>query len=218
MTYAITFLEGIFSFLSPCMLPMLPVYLSYFAAGGERGWRGQMARILAFMLGFTLTFLLLGLLFSTLGQFFARWRTAVNLVCGLVMILFGLSAAGVIRLPLAGGAVQGRTAAGLASAFVFGVVYSVNLTPCVGVFLGSALLLAASAGSTTKGAALLLLYSLGLGVPFLLSALLAGRLDELFRGIKRHYDIFNRICGGFLIAVGALIACGGMDTLIALLN
>ena len=214
MTGLITFLEGIFSFLSPCMLPMLPVYLSYFAAGRENSRRAQLARILAFILGFTVTFVALGLLFSTLGRLLARYRTYVNIVCGAVMILFGLNVMELIRLPFGGGTAGGRQSGGLLSAFVFGVVYSLNLTPCVGVYLGSALLLAAASGSAARGAVLLLLYSLGLGVPFVLSALLAGHLDVLFAGIRRHYALFNRICGVFLIVIGIVMACGWMDRLI----
>lgn len=215
MQYLITFLEGIFSFLSPCMLPMLPVYLTYFAAGqGKTGPR--LGRILAFIGGFTLSFVALGLFFSAVGMFLTRYQVWVNLVCGLLMILFGLSCLEVISLPFFRGMNTRVEVTGLLSAFLFGLVYSVSLTPCVGAFLGSALMLAATAGSVGRGVLLLLLYSLGLGLPFLLSGVLVGRLDSVFRSIKTHYLLFNRICGGFLILVGILTCCGLMSRVMGL--
>lgn len=217
MTYLITFLEGVMSFLSPCMLPMLPVYLSFFAGGADKKKAG-IGRILAFILGFTATFTLMGLFFSAVGSVLRKYQVAVNIVCGLLMILFGLSFLDVIRLPFLKGISSEVKITGVLSAFLFGVIYSINLTPCVGAFLGSALMLATASGSAGKGLALLLLYSLGQGIPFLLSALLVGRLDVLFKGIKKHYKIFNAVCGGFLILCGVLTACGLMERLIGVLT
>lgn len=217
MTYLITFLEGIFSFLSPCMLPLLPVYLTYFA-GSTGDKRPRIPRILAFIGGFTVTFLLLGLFFSALGSVLSRYQTAVHLLCGGVIVLFGLSLLDVIHLPLLHGGASGVRVTGVLSAFVFGVVYSVNLTPCIGAFLGSALLLATSSGSLAQGVLLLLLYSLGLGIPFLLSALLVSHLDSVFSAIKRHYTAFHRVCGGFLILIGVLTALGLLERWIHLLT
>ena len=207
MIYLFTFLEGVLSFLSPCMLPLLPVYLSFFAGNADQG-KAKPARILAFILGFTLTFLVLGLLFSALGAFLARWQTAVNLACGVLMVLFGLSCLDVFHLPyLRTGGVRVKVYDTL-SAFLFGLVYPLNLTPCVGVFLGAALAMAASAGSTARGTALLLLYALGLGLPFALSAFIMSHLDALFRAVKEHYKIVNDVSGILLILAGMLTACG----------
>ncbi|MBQ3403944.1 MAG: cytochrome c biogenesis protein CcdA [Oscillospiraceae bacterium] len=213
MTGLITFLEGLFSFLSPCMLPMLPVYLSYFA--GDAGHEGKkLGRILAFILGFTLCFVVLGLGFGLVGQLLTAHKQWVNLVCGAVMIIFGLSFMELIQLSFFKGMQSGGNVSGLLSAFIFGLVYAINLTPCIGAFLGSALMLAASSGGLWQGFWLLLLYSLGLGLPFLLSALLVSHLDMVFAGLKKHYVAFNRICGAFLILVGILTASGQMDRLI----
>lgn len=217
MVFLITFFEGILSFLSPCMLPMLPVYLSYFAGSGTgRAGGVQLSRILCFIAGFTLTFLALGVGFGALGGVLAGHRRAVELVSGAVMIFFGLSFLDLIPLPFFRGGSAKAAVTGPLSALLFGVIYSVSLTPCVGAFLGSALMLAANSGSSLLGGALLLVYSLGLGIPFLLSGLLAGRLDSLFSGVKAHYAALNRICAGFLIAMGLITALGWMRRLIAL--
>lgn len=217
MTYLITFLEGIFSFLSPCMLPLLPVYLTYFAGNADREKGSGLPRTLAFVAGFTVSFLVLGLLFSALGSLLRAHQTAVNLVCGLIMIGFGLSCLGLFHLPQLGQGQSRVQVGGVFSAFLFGLLYPVYLTPCIGAFLGSALALATASGSMTQGVLLLLLYALGLGIPFVLSALIMSHLDLLFQKIKAHYDVVNRICGIFLIAVGLLMVLGVFDRLLNLL-
>lgn len=214
MHYLLTFLEGVISFISPCMLPMLPIYISYFAGGADKK-RYVFVRALAFVLGFTSVFCLLGLFAGTVGAFLAKYRTAVNIVCGLLVILFGLSYLEIIPLPFFKGMQGGRKVTSFFSAFLFGIIYSVSLSPCIGAFLGSALSLAAAAGTAGTGVLLLLFYSLGLGLPFLLSALLIDQLSGAFTWIKKHYRIINTICGIFLILVGVLMACGLMNLLLA---
>ena len=196
-----TFLEGFISFVSPCMLPMLPVYVAYFSAG-EGGKGVAFARALAFALGFTVVFVALGVFAGSLGSALAAHRTAVNVVCGLAVVLFGLGYLGLFRLPFSGMG-SGRTPTSVFSAFVFGLIYSVSLTPCVGAFLGAALMQAASEGGAVRGAALLLAYSLGLGVPFVVSAVMLDRFRTAFGFIKSRYNIINPICGGLLILFGA---------------
>ncbi len=217
MTYLITFLEGIFSFLSPCMLPLLPVYLTYFAGNADKERGDRLPRTLAFVAGFTVSFLLLGLLFSAIGSLLRAHQTVVNILCGLVMIGFGLSYLGVFHLPQLTNEQSRVQVAGVFSAFLFGLLYPVYLTPCIGAFLGSALAMATASGSMVQGAILLLLYALGLGIPFVLSALIMSHLDVLFRKVKEHYDLVNRICGVFLIVVGLLMMLGIFDRLLNLL-
>lgn len=217
MQFLITFLEGIISFISPCMLPMLPIYISYFAGGADKK-KNVFVRALCFVLGFTAVFCLLGLFAGTVGAFLAKYRTAVNIVCGIVVILFGLSYLEVIRLPFFKGMKGGRSASTALSAFLFGIVYSVSLTPCIGAFLGSALSLAATAGTALTGTLLLLCYSLGLGIPFLLSAVLIDQLGGAFTWIKKHYKAINLVCGIFLIVVGILMACGLLNALLAVFS
>lgn len=218
MQYVITFLEGIISFLSPCMLPMLPLYLSYFAGGTEEKRHHVLLRVLGFMLGFTLTFTALGLFAGSLGVFLMQYQTVVNVVGGAVVVLFGLSYLEVIRLPFFKGMSKGVQVESVFSAFLFGLIYSVSLTPCVGAFLGSALMLASTAGSALQGAVLLLTYSLGLGVPFLFSAVLLDRLNTAFRWVKQHYRVINLVCGGFLIVVGIAMMLGWMNRIMAVFS
>ena len=220
MTYLISFLEGIITFLSPCLLPMLPIYVSFFAGGGERSTRKTLTNALGFILGFTVVFVAMGALAGTLGSFLKSHQTAVNIVSGLLVIFFGLSFLGVFRLSFFQGS-RFRVDSehmGFFSALIFGLIFSLGWTPCVGAFLGSALALASQQGHVVQGMVMLLAYSLGLGVPFLLSALLIDKLKSTFDWVKRHYTIINRISGGLLIAIGLLMATGTLGRLLALLS
>lgn len=217
MQHLITFLEGLISFISPCMLPMLPLYVSYFAAGTGKK-KHILARALAFMLGFTAVFTTLGLFAGTIGSFLSRYSTVVNIISGIIVIIFGLSYLELIRLPFFKGMKSGREITGVFSAMLFGAIYSVSLTPCVGAFLGSALMLASTAGGALEGALLLLVYSLGLGIPFVLSAVLIDSLGSTFNFIKKHYKVINTVCGIFLIIMGVLMACGLMGALLSLFS
>ncbi len=220
MEFAVTFIEGIITFISPCLLPMLPVYLSYFAGGGERSTKKTVLGASGFVLGFTAVFTALGALAGTLGGLLAKYNTAVNIILGLIVIVFGLNYMGVFRLKLFTG--KGKrvrnTEMGFFSAFLFGVVFSVGWTPCVGAFLGSALALASGQGDTVKGIILLLIYSLGLGIPFILSAFLIEKLKGAFTFIKKNYRIINTVCGIFLIITGILMAAGLMTKFLTILS
>ena len=230
MEYLITFLEGILSFISPCTLPLLPVYVAYLTGGQEveLGAAGgaadgntkqplRWARPLGFVLGFTVIFCLMGMFAGALSSLFVQHQRVVDVVCGAVVIVFGLVYLGVIPVRFLRGVEQRGEIRSFFSAMVFGIVYSVSLTPCVGAFLGSAIMLAAASGTAVKGTVLLLVYSLGMGVPFLLSALLIEQLSGAFAAIKRHYAVIDRVCGIFLILVGAAMACGWLNKLISLL-
>lgn len=220
MQYLISFLEGIITFVSPCLLPMLPIYLSYFAGGGEHSTRKTLTGALGFVTGFTVVFVLMGALAGTVGGFLQQYQTAVNVVSGLIVIFFGLNFLGIIKLTLFKGTNHAVRADNMNffSALVFGVIFSVGWTPCVGAFLGSALALASQQGHVLQGMLLLFVYSLGLGVPFVISAVLIDRLKTAFDWIKRHYQIINTICGGFLIVVGVLMATGLLGRFLNLLS
>ena len=220
MQYMISFLEGIVTFISPCLLPMLPIYISYFAGGSERSTGKTLRCAFGFVLGFTAVFVAMGALAGTVGSFLVRYQTIVNLVLGGIVILFGLNYLGVLNLNLFKGMKgQVKTAdMNFLSAFLFGIVFSVGWTPCVGVFLGSALMLASQQGSALVGTMMLLCYSAGLGVPFLVSAVLIDQLKGAFSFIKRNYALVNKICGSLLVAVGVLMATGLLTKVLNTLN
>ena len=204
MQYFISFLEGIITFISPCLLPMLPIYISFFAGGGERSTKKTLTGALGFVLGFTVVFVAMGALAGTVGSFLREYQTAVNIVSGLIVVFFGLHFLGVIKINLFRGNRRSVNTEnmGFFSAALFGIVFSLGWTPCVGAFLGSALMLASQQGHVATGMLMLLCYSLGLGLPFLISALLIDKLKSTFDFIKRNYKIINLICGGLLIVVG----------------
>ena len=220
MQYMISFLEGIITFISPCLLPMLPIYVSYFAGGGERSTKKTLISALGFVTGFTLVFMAMGALAGTVGGFLKTHQTAVNLISGLIVIFFGLNFLGVFKLDLFRGG-SGRMNTGnlnFFSVLLFGMIFSLGWTPCVGAFLGSALMLASQQGHVVEGMLMLLAYSMGLGIPFLLSAVLIDYLKSAFHWIKRNYKIINLVSGGFLILVGVLMATGTLGRLLALLS
>ena len=220
MQYLVSFVEGIITFISPCLLPMLPVYLSCFAGGGERSTKKTLMGASGFVLGFTAVFTAMGALAGTLGSFLKQYETIVNVILGLIVIVFGLNYTGVFRLKLFSGAKSRKvkTEMGFFSAILFGIVFSVGWTPCVGAFLGSALAMASGEGNMVKGIVMLLLYSLGLGVPFLLSAVLIDKLKGAFSFIKKNYRVINTVCGIFLVVIGVLMMTGLMNRFLTILS
>jgi len=220
MQYIISFLEGIITFISPCLLPMLPIYVSYFAGGGERSTGKSIRCAGGFILGFTLVFVAMGALAGTIGSYVNKHEMIVNIISGLIVIFFGLNYLGILKTNLFRGSklTVDMQNLGFFSAMVFGVIFSIGWTPCVGAFLGSALMLASQQGQVLTGVIMLLCYSFGLGVPFFISALLIDRLKGAFAFIKRNYKVINLICGCFLVLVGILMATGTMGYLLRLLS
>jgi len=220
MHYLIAFIEGLITFVSPCLLPMLPIYVSYFAGSHQKSTRQTFLCALGFVAGFTAVFTAMGALAGTVGSFLKTHQTWVNILCGLVVIFFGLNFLGVFRFSLfhGNGGTKPKKDLGFFSAALFGVVFSLGWTPCVGAFLGSALMLASQQGHVLEGTLMLLVYSLGLGVPFLLSAVLLDYLRSAFNWIKRHYRVINMISGSFLILIGILMATGTLGRLLNLLS
>ncbi len=219
MQYFISFLEGIITFISPCLLPMLPIYISYFAGGQERNIKKTVKNAVGFILGFTVLFVLMGALAGSVGRLLNRYQIVVNIITGLIVVFFGLSFLGVFQIKLFKGTTFVKTDnLGFLSSFLFGIVFSVGWTPCVGAFLGSALMMAASQGQVLQGVLMLFAYSVGLGIPFFLSAILIDKLKGAFAFIKRNYKIINIICGSLLILVGLLMATGLFGKFLSLLS
>ena len=220
MQYLISFLEGIITFISPCLLPMLPIYISYFAGGGERTTAKTLKGAVGFVTGFTIVFVMLGALAGTVGSFLREYQTTVNIISGLIVIIFGLNFLGVFKLNIFKGNQRSVKTdnMGFFSAMLFGIIFSVGWTPCVGAFLGSALMLASQQGHIAEGMLMLLSYSLGLGIPFILSAVLIDYLKSAFNWIKRNYKIINLISGSLLVIIGILMATGTLGQLLNLLS
>lgn len=205
MTYLIPFIEGFLTFLSPCLLPMLPLYISYF--GGQKK---AFFKSFFFVLGFSLVFVSLGALAGSLGRFLMEYRRIIEIVSGLFIILFALHFLGFFFLPFFRGRDAQMDLKGLNhwKAFLFGIFFSLAWSPCVGPFLASALMLANQKGSQLQGIFMLLSYSLGIGLPFLLSALLLDQLKEAFDFLKKNMDKIQKISGLFLLLLGFLVLSG----------
>lgn len=222
MQYLISFLEGIVTFISPCLLPMLPIYISYFAGEtSDRPRHKALPNAMAFVAGFTVIFILLGAFAGTLGGLLTSHKTIVNIVTGLIVIIFGLNFTGVFSINFLNRTKRGQMKVkkhSLASSFLFGIVFSIGWTPCVGAFLGSALMMASQQGSVGKGILMLFLYSMGLGIPFMISAVLIERLMGAFGWIKSHYSIITKLSGILLIIVGIMMMFGMMDRFLSILT
>ena len=158
----------------------------------------------------------MGALAGSIGSLLVRYQRIVNLVSGIIVIVFGLNYLGLFRWNLFHGGSRVLDAQDMTffSAALFGIIFSLGWTPCVGAFLGSALALATQQGHVLEGTLMLLAYSLGLGIPFLLSAVLIDALKGAFDWVKRHYQIINLLSGGFLILIGILMASGMLGRLL----
>lgn len=220
MTYFIAFLEGIITFISPCILPMLPLYISYFA-NGENDKKKTLVNALGFVLGFTMIFVLLGAFAGGIGGLLTKYETIVNVITGAVVVVLGLNFTGLIRIGFLNSTKKLQVTIQnihFATSVVFGMIFAIGYTPCVGAFLGSALMMASQEGTMAAGILMLVIYSAGLGIPFVISALLIDRLKETFQIIKKHYRIINIVSGVFLIIIGILMMTGTFGYFLALLS
>ncbi len=220
MDYLITFLEGIIAFVSPCMLPLLPIYISYFAGGAENKKR-TIINAIGFVLGFAVIFVLLGAFAGLLGSFLVRYSKWVNIMAGGIIVFLGLNYLGIIKISILNknhSINNSQSEPGFLSSVLFGTVFSIGWSPCVGAFLGSALMLAASSQESYKGILMLLSFSIGLGLPFIVSALILDKLKGVFDFIKRNYKIVNIISGVFLILMGIVMMTGYLGKVLSLLS
>lgn len=207
MEYFMTFVEGMVSFISPCMLPMLPVYISYFA--GESGKKSRaIISAIAFVAGFTIIFCTLGFFAGSVGSMLHEFHSVVDIVCGIIIIFLGLNFLGFIKIPFLKGIHASHKVTGIFTAFLFGVFFSISHMPCIGAFLGAALMTASASGSMAKGILMLFTYSLGMGIPFLICALLTEKIAPSIAAIKRNYKTINFISGILLILLGIAMATG----------
>lgn len=204
MEYLITFVEGLASFISPCVLPIIPVYISYFAAESQSE-KKALINALGFVSGFTIVFILLGVFAGTFGKIITKYADYVNILLGIFLLIISLNYMGIIFIKFLNKTKNiGKKQKDLTfiTSILFGMIFSLSWTPCVGAFLSSALILASQAGSVLKGATLLLVYSLGLAIPFIMTTFLLEKLKKTFDFIKKHYNIINKIAGSILLISG----------------
>ncbi|MCI2106237.1 MAG: cytochrome c biogenesis protein CcdA [Intestinimonas sp.] len=222
MNYLVTFLEGLITFISPCVLPLLPVYVLYFAGDETQGKKGRaFLNAVGFVTGFSVLFMLLGIFASGIGSLLIRYQAVVNLIMGAIVILFGLHYTGFVQIALLNKTARLNTEIrpnNFFSSMLFGAAFAIGWSPCTGTFLGSALMIASQQAIWLHGMFLLLAYSLGLGVPFILCALLIDSLKNTLALIKQHYRTVNMVCGAFLILIGILMATGVFSRIMVVLN
>ncbi|PKK40288.1 Cytochrome c-type biogenesis protein CcdA [Clostridiaceae bacterium JG1575] len=207
------FIEGILAFISPCFLPMIPVYLTYLVGQDQETTQMKLLvrNALGFVLGFTVVFVLLGMTATTISRFLIHQRLLIERIGGVLLILFGLNMMGKLNIPFLNRDFRKalpQAKRGMASSFLFGVIIAFGWSPCLGAFLGAALLQASQADTVLLGGWKLLIFSLGLGVPFFITALLFHQLTHVFAAIKRHYGVISLVSGLFLILMGILMALG----------
>ncbi|MBI1962537.1 MAG: cytochrome c biogenesis protein CcdA [Candidatus Rokubacteria bacterium] len=214
---AVAFSAGLFSFLSPCVLPLFPSYISFITGMSVADLTADLSaavrrRVLlhavAFVLGFSMVFVALGASFSAVGQFLLDYRDVIRRVGGALIVLFGLYIAGVLKLALLGRTTQWQIRekpAGYLGSLAVGVTFAIGWTPCVGPILGAILTLAGTAETVGRGVGLLVAYSAGLGVPFLLSALALGPFLRFFKRYRPFIPVVERAAGVILIVVGVLV-------------
>jgi cytochrome c-type biogenesis protein len=224
--YASAVGAGALSFLSPCVLPLVPPYLCYMAGVSVEDFReggradtaprsALFAASLAFVLGFSTVFTALGAGASTVGALLRAWQEPLAIGAGLVIILMGLNFLGVIRIPLlsreARFSASGRPAS-LVAAYVMGLAFAFGWTPCIGPVLGPILTLAGGRETVSEGAMLLAAYSAGLGLPFLLAALFSGAFMRFLQRFRVHLGRVEKAMGALLVVAGVLFLTGGLQT------
>lgn len=205
MDYILTFLEGIASFISPCLLPMLPIYLSYFIGEDNSNTRKALINSIGFVTGFTIVFLLLSIFASSIGNLVVNYIKYIKIIFGIIIILFGLNYMEILKIKFLNKTSMrniNHKNLNFWKAILFGLLFSISWTPCIGTFLSSALLLVAKEQDILKGIIMMLIYSVGLGIPFIVSAVLIEKLKNVFQYIKSHYDIIKKISGVILIIAG----------------
>jgi cytochrome c-type biogenesis protein len=210
----LAFAAGVLSFLSPCVLPLLPVYLSYVTGVGVERLAARRGRVvglsIVFVAGFTVVFMLLGAGAGGIGSLLIDFRRELTVVAGVFIALSGLVVAGAIRLPERAVAVAPRPG-GAGGAFLTGAALAIGWTPCIGYVLGGILSMAASGQSALSGSLLLLIYSIGLGLPFVLAALAFDWMAARLAVVKRHYRAIQITAGAILVAFGVLLALGVVE-------
>lgn len=224
VTLGAAFVAGLLSFLSPCILPLVPPFLCYMAGVSVTELSDTRPELrprilvsaLAFVAGFSLVFVALGSTASIAGRFISAHLSMLGMVAGALIVVMGLHFLGAIRIPVlyrsATVQVENRPA-GLAGAFVMGLAFAFGWTPCAGPILAAVLMMAGSEDTAGRGALLLLAYSAGTGIPFLIAAAFTGRFIAALGRARRHLGLVEKVMGAFLVATGLIFLTGLMPAI-----
>ena len=229
VTLLAAFAAGFLSFISPCVLPLIPGYISFVSgatledmrSGAGASRRQVVIASLAFILGFSIVFVALGASATAIGQFIFDRQPILSKIAGALIIVFGLHTMGVFRLAFLDTEKRARTSrkpAGPLGALLVGVAFAFGWTPCIGPILAGILVVAGSQDTIGQGVLLLGVYSLGLGVPFLLTSLAIDRFFSVAAAIRRHYHAIELTSGGLLVAIGLLIFTGQLTVIVRYLQ
>jgi cytochrome c-type biogenesis protein len=228
VTLLAAFVAGFLSFISPCVLPLIPGYISFVSGASLEEMRSHgaarrlvLARSLAFVLGFSLVFIAFGASASVIGQFVADKSPILAKIAGILIIVFGLHMMGVFRLAFLDSEKRAQTQrkpTGPIGALLVGVAFAFGWTPCIGPILAGILVVAGSQETIGKGVLLLAVYSLGLGLPFVLTSLAIDRFFSVAATIRRHYHAIELSSGGLLVAIGLLIFTGQLTVIVRYLQ
>ena len=228
VTLLAAFVAGFLSFISPCVLPLIPGYISFVSGASLEDMRGQAAarrlviiRSLAFVLGFSLVFIALGASATAIGRFIFDKQPLLSKIAGALIIVFGLHMMGVFRLGFLDNEKRAQTQrkpTGPLGALLVGVAFAFGWTPCIGPILAGILVVAGSQETIGQGVLLLAIYSLGLGVPFLLTSIAIDRFFSVAAAIRRHYKAIEMTSGGLLVGIGVLIFTGQLTVIVRYLQ
>lgn len=224
LTFAVALLAGLFSFLSPCVLPLVPAYIGYLSGAtvtaegvSMGGRRDTFLHALGFVLGFSVIFVLLGVTAWSIGDVLFTYSRQLSVIGGIVLILFGLVLTGVFKLPFMYTQkrieIKVNPGLGYLSSFVIGIFFGAGWTPCVGPILGGILVLASQTDTALKGAMMLMVYSMGLGIPFLLVGAAFEAASDYIRRLNRKSNWFSIASGILLIILGVVMLSGQLQTL-----
>ena len=214
------FAAGLISFLSPCVLPLVPPYLVYLTGATiehvnndeeqKATRRAVMIAALVFVLGFSTVFVALGASASYIGGFIRAWSAEFSILAGVVIIIMGLHFLGLTRIGflMREGRLTAPKPVGLWGAYVMGLAFAFGWTPCIGPILAAILSVAASEATVTKGAGLLAVYSAGLGIPFLIAAFMVEQFSSVFARMKKHLATVERVMGVLLVLTGVAFLTG----------
>lgn len=208
MEFLFTFLEGIASFISPCVLPMLPIYISYFAGKEDSKTSRALLNSVGFVIGNTIIFILFAIIASYAGALALGIQKYIKILFGVVIIILGLNYMGILKIKFLNKEIRIKKKIDdftFLKTILFGMMFSISWTPCIGSFLGSALLLIANKQNILQGILLMLVYSIGFGIPFIISAVLIEKLKNFYNLIKKNYKTIKIISGIILIVMGVYV-------------